>query len=188
MDVDMIPRGFKPTYINFDESGTFSVSKEDGDIAGIYSVEKRLLRLSSDDQKWYNRTWRVHSTENELVLNDLKNSFRGAQMRFNKVDQFPSFTEFLDRLNGEWDLYKVVKNGKEQRIKNTRFFIDNDRYTMTELGQTLEKGSISVDTRHHKITFENMDVIWNIRFVWDDLRLENEELGLMYRLRKIKQE
>lgn len=92
--VDMYGRGFKPTYIKFDNNGSFSVSKEDGDIAGLYRLDESLLSLSSNDQKWFNRNWEVITTENELILNDVRNSFRGVQMRFNKIDKFPSFEEF----------------------------------------------------------------------------------------------
>ncbi len=184
MDVDMIPKRFNPTYIKFESNGSFSVSKEDGDIAGLYELENSLLSLSSNDQKWFNRKWKVIATENELVFNDVKNSFRGAQMRFNKIDKFPSFEEFMDRLNGKWELYKIVEKGEERRVKQTWFMIQNDRYILMEGDEQTEEGAIRVDTRHHKITFETMAITWSVRFVWDDLRLENEELGLMYRLRK----
>lgn len=184
MDVDMIPRRFTPTYINFKPDGSFSVSKEDGDVAGLYQWENSLLSLSSNDEKWFNRKWDVIATENELVFNDVDNSFRGAQMRFNKIDKFPSFDEFMERLNGKWELYKIVERGEERRVKRTYFVIQNDRYFLLEGDEQLEEGAIHVDTRHHKITFETMDITWSVRFVWDDLRLENEEMGLMYRLRK----
>jgi len=184
MDVDMIPRGFDPTYIKFEENGSFSVSKEDGDVVGLYQLENSLLTLKSNDPLGFDRSWRVIATDEELVFNNVKNSFRGAQMRFNKIDKFPSFEEFLERLNGKWELYKIEENGKEQRIKNTFFTIKDDHYSMAQSGAVVEEGNILVDTRHHKISFENMEIIWSVRFVWDDLRLENEELGLMYRLRK----
>ena len=184
--VDMYDRGFKPTYIKFEENGAFSVSKEDGDVAGLYSLDNSLIKLSSADEKWFNRSWRVIATDKELVLNDVKNSFRGAQMRFKKIDKFPPFEEFLEKLNGNWELYKIVEKGEEQRVKNTFFLIEDEHYAIYEDKEVIEEGNVSVDTRHHMMTFENMEITWDVRFVWDDLRLENEELGVMYRLRKIK--
>jgi len=184
MDVDMIPRGFRPTYIQFGEDGSFSVSKEDGDIAGIYRLENKLLTLSSNDKKWFDRSWKVFATEEELVLNDVRNSFRGAQMRFKKIDRFPSFDEFLEALSGKWKLYKIEEKGEEKRLSSTYLSITEERYELSEEEQILEEGNISIDARHHKITFEQMQITWDVRFVWDDLRLENNEVGITYRLRR----
>ena len=185
MDVDMIPKGFNPTYIQFHRDGSFSVSKQNGDVMGLYKLSDDFLALSSNDDKWFNRNWKVITTDKELVLNDVKNSFRGAQMRFNKIDRFPSFEEFMEKLNGKWELYKIAERKEERRVADTYFTIEGDHYSILEAKEIVEEGAVTVDTRHHKITFENMDIIWNVRFVWDDLRLENEELGITYRLRKV---
>ena len=184
MDVDMIPKGFNPTYIQFHRDGSFSVSKQNGDVMGLYKLSDDFLALSSNDDKWFNRNWKVITTDKELVLNDVKNSFRGAQMRFNKIDRFPSFEEFMEKLNGKWELYKIAERKEERRVADTYFTIEGDHYSILEAKEIVEEGAVTVDTRHHKITFENMDIIWNVRFVWDDLRLENEELGITYRLRR----
>ena len=185
MDIDMIPKGFKPTYIQFHHDGSFSVSKQNGDVMGLYKLSDDFLALSSNDDKWFNRNWKVITTDKELVLNDVKNSFRGAQMRFNKIDRFPPFEEFMEKLNGKWELYKIAERKEERRVADTYFTIEGDHYSILEAKEIVEEGAVTVDTRHHKITFENMDISWNVRFVWDDLRLENEELGITYRLRKV---
>lgn len=182
--MDMYDRGFKPTYLKFEEDGRFSASKEDGDLVGLYKVDKSVLSFSNTDQKWFDKSWEVFATDEELVLNDLKHSFRGEQLRFRKIDKFPSFDEFLDKLNGKWELYRIVEKGEERRVTNTHFLIEDSQYAISEDEEIIEKGTISVDTRHHKITFENMDITWDIRFVWDDLRLENRERNVVYRLRK----
>ena len=184
MDVDMIPKRFTPTYLRFAPDGSFFVSKEDGDLVGIYKLDQKLLTLSSKDEKWFDRSWKVFATEQELVLNDVKNSFRGAQMRFRKIDQFPTFDEFLETLSGKWKLYKIEEKGEERRLSRTYLSISEERYELSESDEIVEQGNISIDARHHKITFEQMQITWNVRFVWDDLRLENKELGITYRLRK----
>lgn len=184
VSVDMYDRGFNPTYLKFEKDGTFSASKVDGDLVGLYKIEKSVLSLSSNDQKWFDKSWELFANDEELVLNDLKHSFRGEQLRFRKIDKFPSFEEFMEKLNGTWELYRIVEKGKERRVTHTFFTMEDNQYSITEKDQIIESGNISVDTRHHKITFENMDIIWDVRFVWDDLRLENEERGVMYRLRK----
>ena len=186
MDVDMIPKGFRPTYIRFEKDGTFFVSKEKGDVLGLYQIDKKLLTLTSNDENWFNRKWQVLATEDELVFNDVKNSFRGAQMRFRKIEKFPSFDEFLEKLRGKWMLYKIIEKGDERRVSNMQVYIGEEQYQILEGTEVTEEGSISIDTRHHKITFEKMEIAWEVRFVWDDLRLENEEMGLTYRLRRIK--
>ena len=37
-------------------------------------------------------------------------------MRFNKIEKFPSFDEFMKRLNGTWQLYKIEEKGRERRV------------------------------------------------------------------------
>ena len=76
------------------------------------------------------------------------------------------------------------EKGETKAVSNTRFIIQDDHYTIQEGTKVLEQGKVRVDTRHQKITFENEEITWDARFVWDELRLENSQLGLMYRLRK----
>jgi len=184
VDIDMIPRGFKPTYLQINKGGSFYVSKEDGDLTGLYQIDKSLLHLSSVDNKWFNRSWKIFASENELVLNDIRNSYRGAQLRFRRIPKFPDFKEFQQALNGTWELYKTEEKGVKKVISNTRFIIKDDSYKIMEGEVLLEEGNVLIDARHKKMTFKNVETIWNVRFVWDELRLENERIGITYRLKK----
>ena len=69
-------------------------------------------------------------------------------------------------------------------VANTQFIIKDDNYRIVEGEVPLEEGKVLIDTRHRKMTFENAETVWNARFVWNELRLENEQIGRMYRLRK----
>lgn len=184
VDVDMIPRRFKPTYLKIKTDGSFYVSKENGDLIGIYRLNNKLLTLSSEDDNWFNKSWKVFASEEELVLNDVRNNYRGEQLRFRKIDKFPDFGEFQQALNGRWELYKTKENGITSVVSNTWFIIDEDDYTIEEGETVLEKGKVRIDTRHKKMIFENAENSWNARFVWDELRLENEKMGLTHRLRR----
>jgi len=186
VDVDMIPRGFKPTYLEIKKDGSFSVSKEDGDVIGLYKVKDNFLSLSSSDKDWFNRRWKVFSTSNELVLNDVKNDFRGAQLRFRRITKFPDFEEFQQALNGNWKLYKISENGVERNVYDTQFNISNEGYSIIVSDSVQEKGEVHIDARHQKINFQNEKMMWDVRFVWDDLRLENRKLNITYRLRKVE--
>lgn len=184
VDEDMVPRNFAPTFIQFDGDGSFSVSKVDGDLMGIYSKHQSEISLSSNDPEWFNKRWGIFISDDELVLNDIKNGYRGEQLRFKRADKFPPFDEFMDKLSGKWQLYKINEKGNERKAQNTFFLIEDGFYSIIENEEVTEQGKALVDTRHHKITFENMDISWNVRFVWEDLRLENKKLALTYRLRR----
>ena len=111
VDVDMIPKRFRPTYLKIEKDGSFYVSKENGDLTGLYQLNNTLLSFSSNDEKWFNQSWKVFATDKELVLNHVKNSYRGAQLRFKKIEQFPDFEEFQQALDGTWELYKTEEKG-----------------------------------------------------------------------------
>ncbi|WP_436514427.1 hypothetical protein [Ekhidna sp. To15] len=81
-------------------------------------------------------------------------------------------------------MYKIVDNHKEQETDNMQFVISDYEYIISRNDSLNEKGNVLVDTRHQKINFENKETSWKVRFVWDELRLENQELALEYRLRR----
>lgn len=184
VDIDMIPKRFKPTYLKIEHGGSFYVSKEEGDLTGLYRLENSLLSLSSEDERWFNRSWKVFAKEDELVLNDVRNGYRGAQLRFKKIEKFPDFEEFLQTLTGSWELYKMKEKGQTKTVANTFFIIADENYIIKEDEKILEEGKVLIDARHQKMTFENAEMTWDARFVWDELRLENDQIGLTYRLRK----
>ena len=119
-----------------------------------------------------------------MVLTGLEYGYRTTELRFKKVDKISSFEEFENKLNGKWELYKVSEKGYEKKITNTHFLIYEDQYSITENESVIEEGIVSIDARHEKIIFRNTITQWKARFVWDELRLENDEMQLVYRLRK----
>ncbi|MEM8940182.1 MAG: hypothetical protein AAGC64_12650 [Bacteroidota bacterium] len=180
VSIDMIDRSSKSLFIKFEKSGSFSVSQQSGDVIGLYALQGDKLKFYSSDEKWFNRKWNVRNYKNELIFNGLGYGYSQTELRFKSVNEFPAFEKFQERLYGDWKLYKLSGNGKDKRILNTYLQISSDYYTI------IEEGKLSVDTRHQKISFETTETIWNVRFVWDQLRLENKESGLTYRLKKLK--
>ena len=81
-------------------------------------------------------------------------------------------------------LYKIERKGVERVVDNMRFLITEEEYAISQSDSLIEEGKVLVDTRHRKISFENEETIWNACFVWDELRLENKEMEITYRLRK----
>lgn len=182
--IDMIPRYPNPIFIKFERGGGFYVSKENGDLIGIYDLNKNDLSLSSTDKKWFNTRWTANIYGDELVLKGQEYGFRTTELRFKQVEKFPAFDEFQQELDGSWELYKIETRGKESIVNNMRFLITEEEYVISKNDTLIEQGKISVDTRHQKISFENEETIWTARFVWDELRLENKEMDITYRLRK----
>ncbi|MEO9482851.1 MAG: hypothetical protein ABJG47_05370 [Ekhidna sp.] len=184
ISIDMIPRDSSPVFIKFEKSGSFSVSRANGDLIGLYQLNKNDLYFSSTDKKWFDTSWNANIYQGVLVLKGLAYGYRTTELKFVRADQLPSFDEFIEALSGRWELYKIEEKGKEQEINNMQFDISDQEYAITRNDSIIEKGSILVDTRHQKINFANEQIIWKARFVWDELRLENKELGIVYRLRK----
>ncbi|MEM0938446.1 MAG: hypothetical protein AAF600_01080 [Bacteroidota bacterium] len=186
VSIDMIDRGHKSLFIKFEESGSFSVSQESGDVIGLYALQGDELKFYSTDEKWFNRKWTIKNYKNELIFAGIGYGYTKTELRFKNVNEFPAFEEFQERLNGDWQLYKLSEDGRDKRILSTYFRISADHYAIAKEGKIIEEGDLSVDTRHQKISFETTETIWNARFVWDELRLENKESGLTYRLKKLK--
>ena len=171
-------------YLQFDQGGSFRLSQKQGDIIGFYELDGTKLQLSSADDRWFNTNWDAFTKENTMVLTGLEYGYRTTELRFKKVDKISSFEEFENKLNGKWELYKVSEKGNEKKIANTHFLIHEDQYSITENESVIEEGIVSIDARHEKIIFRNTITQWKARFVWDELRLENDEMQLVYRLRK----
>lgn len=186
VSIDMIPRSSKPIYIKFEKGGSFSVSRENGDLIGLYQLDENDLFFSSTSNSWFNTNWTANVYRNELVLEGQEYGYRTTELRFEQVEKFPDFDEFQKELSGTWELYKISKDENEEDINNMLFVITEDDYAISLNDTILEEGKVLIDTRHQKISFENEESIWNARFVWDELRLESREFDVTYRLRKMK--
>lgn len=184
LSVDMVPRNSRPLYLKFDEDGSFSVSRENGDLIGLYELSDNDLSLSSADEKWFNTSWSANVYKDELVLKGLEYGYRTTELRFISVSKFPDFDEFQQELSGTWELYKIRKKENEEDISNMLFVITEDSYTISQNDSVVEEGKVLIDNRHQKISFENEETVWDARFVWDKLRLENKGLDVTYRLRR----
>ncbi|WP_462253905.1 hypothetical protein [Ekhidna sp.] len=185
VSVDMIPRDSKPLYVHFTPDGNFSVSRAEGDLVGLFQLNGNNLSFESVDQKWFSTKWSANIYRENLVLKGLEYGFRTTELRFSKAEKFPTFDEFIEEVNGKWELYKIDNKNNIESIKNTHFIIDEDTYSIVSNDSTIEKGAVLIDSRHEKISFEYEETTWNVRFVWSELRLDNNEMNITYRLRRV---
>ncbi len=184
ISVDMIPGSSNPVFIKFEKGGSFSVSRAQGDLIGLYELNNNNLYLTSSDEKWFNTSWNANVYQDKLVLKGLEYGYRTTELKFVPAIKLPPFNEFIEAITGKWELYKINIKGKSEVMQNMEFIISEEFYTISKNDSTIEKGLVVIDPRHQKINFENEGLIWNVRFVWDELRLENEELDIKYRLRR----
>lgn len=187
VNVDGLIKNFKPTYLQFTDNKIFSVSRINGDLTGIYTINDLSLKLESTDKNWFNTPWKILLLENKIILTGLEYGYRTTKLSFTKIEQFPTFEDFETMLIGDWKLYKTVKDGKVQQTKNTFFQIkSNSSYSILKDSIEIEKSEIIIDSRHQKITFIENETKWNAWFFGEELRLDNAKLKISYRLKKIE--
>ena len=155
ISVDMIPRKSNPLYLKFERGGSFSVSRAQGDLIGLYQLEDNDLYLSSNDKKWFNTSWNANVYQGALVLKGLEYGYRTTELKFVPADKLPSFNEFIEALTGKWELYKIDEKGSSQEMDAMQFIISDESYIISKNDTIIERGNVLVDPRHQKINFEN---------------------------------
>lgn len=185
VDIDGWTRDFKPTFIQFDPANSFAVSREKGDITGVYKQEATKLQLYSSDQKWFGEDWNTNIFQGNLIMTGRNLGYRTTKLTWAPIETFPSFDDFVNKLIGNWDLYKVVEKKQTSKVHGTSFTIPTDStYQIIENGAVIENGEIILDARHQKITFISSKIKWDAWFLGEELRLENKEMELTYRFKK----
>ena len=185
-DAEII-RAFRPTYVQFHSNSSFSVSRITGDLTGIYQLNGKKLYLKSTDERWFNTVWKSHRFQNKLSLKGIHDGFRPFTLTFQKIERFPSFDTFAERIDGTWELYKIKSQGEPLKTKDMKLTIREDFFILTHRNEIVEESAIDLDARHQKIIFTDSEISWNVWFFGKELRLDNKELGLLYSLRRVEE-
>ena len=185
VEIDAMRKAVSPTFIEINPNRSFAVSRETGDLAGVYRLSSKQLSFYSQDQSWFNTTWRLYKYKDFLDLKGRDEKNRYARLRFRKIDKIPDFQEFENKILGKWQLYKIKKASEIQNLTDTWFIIDSDgNYLIEDTSGPREEGRAFINTRHKKIVFEKDSVQWAAWFYGKELRLNNDKLGVEYSLRK----
>lgn len=185
VEIDAMKKVAGPIFMEINPNRSFAISRETGDLAGVYRLSSRQLSFYSQDQKWFNTTWSLYLYKDLLHLKGRDEKNRYARLRFRKIDKIPDFKEFENKILGKWQLYKIRKAGEVENITNTWFIIDGEgNYLIEDASGHREEGRAFINARHKKIVFEKDSVQWAAWFYGKELRLNNEKLGIEYSLRK----
>lgn len=185
IDIDGYVKEVKPVFIDLKEDNRFAVSQITGDLVGIYSLEDQLLQLKSNDRKWFNTSWKLEYFQDHFILHGKKTPYKTTHLRFKKIDKIPRFDGFANEITGKWQLYKIRRKNEIESVSGTWFNISEDgSYHISGNEGVLEYGRAIINTRHHKIIFEHDETIWDAWFYGRELRLENQQVGIQYSLRK----
>lgn len=186
VQMDAVDQGFNPTFLEIRPNRSFAVSQVSGDLAGVYRFDSNKLSLYSTDDNWFTNAWSVFLHENQLDLRG--KDFMGRNMRFRylRIEQVPDFEEFEAGVVGRWQLYKIRKDGKvTDRLADTWFSIDEQgNYAISKGDTIIESGPAAINTRHHRIIFEDDQTEWRAWHYGSELRLTNRRSGVEYSLRK----
>lgn len=184
-NVDALIKNPVPTFLQINGQNVFAVSRPTGDMIGFYSIKSDKIRLKSQDNRWFNTSWRVLLFKDNLILRGLELGYRGTKLRFRRIKSVPDFQEFEDSLIGRWNLYKIKKAGEIERPVDTWFNIDNEgSYSISSNGLPVESGGAIINTRHRKIIFEHYSMAWDAWFYGRELRLSNKNLDIQYSLKR----
>ncbi len=183
--VDEWVRHFSPTYVEINANNSFAVSRTDGDLAGIYSFKDDKLIMRSNDQGWFNNTRAVYYVDGLILLRGKDSHKRNAKLKFTRIDEAPTFVDFENRIVGKWELYAIISEGEKQDLINTWFSIDSDgNYSIDDGSGHTEQGAALINPRHHKIFFAHDKTEWRTWFFGRELRMNNDQMDIQYRLRK----
>ena len=185
VEIDAIKKPVSPTFMEINPNRSFAVSRETGDLAGVYRLSSRQLVFYSQDQKWFNKTWSLYLYKDVLHLKGRDEKNRYARLRFRKINRIPDFKEFENEILGRWQLYKIRTADEVENVNDTWFRIDGEgNYIIEDANGPKEEGRAFINTRHKKIVFEKDSIQWAAWFYGKELRLNNEKLGVEYSLRR----
>lgn len=188
VEIDAMKRPVGPTFLEIKANQSFAVSRVTGDLAGVYRLRSDNLSLYSHDRQWFNTTWSLYCYRDILDLNGRDQHNRYAKLRFRKITKIPDFQEFEDKLVGNWQLYKIKKDGEIERQSATWFRIDaRGNYSIADGENIIENGLAIINPRHRKLFFENDGTEWSAWFYGEELRLTDDKREVEYSLRKRQQ-
>ncbi|MTI33237.1 hypothetical protein [Xanthovirga aplysinae] len=183
--IDGIIRTYGAIFLQINADNSFAVSRVTGDFGGLYSLRSNKLEMNSNDQLWFNKSWKVNYFEDYLFLKGIEFGNKTTKLEFRKIDEIPDFQDFENKIVGNWQLYQTIKEGNIEKVFNTWFHIDGEgQYLIVDKNGLLEKGRVIINTRHKKVIFENDEMAWKAWFYGKELRLNHERLGIQYCLRK----
>ena len=196
LKIDEKPENFIKQYLSIESDNTFSIASPKKDIVGLYAIKGNKLVLNSEDEKWYNASWKVHFYEDKMLLTGRgtypKPSGYGdkvhqlnTKLLFVKTESIPDNSEFVSQLIGKWELYKIRTENSIEKQYQTYFSIESDgKYSISKDGEDIGSGVIEIDARHKKILFQQEQKSWDAKFYGAELRLKNDEMGIQYSLRR----
>ncbi len=195
LKIDENPEYFNPNYLQINIDNTFNVAAKSGDISGVYSLRKDKLTLTSRDNKWFNGTWQVFLYDNEILLKgkgtyprdnpNAPNHQLNTKLLYKKTKRISDNEDFLKQLTGRWQLYKTRTEIDIIKHQNLQFTLsESGEFKLIENGNVIDRGKTSIDTRHHKITFENENKVWRVSFIGSELRIYDKYIGVKYSLRR----
>lgn len=172
-------------FLQINSNNSFSVSRQKGDLTGLFEISQSHVTFHSQDKAWFNQQWKFKSIGDHLILQEHSYPLRGRRLSFRKVEKLPRFDAFAKQIWGEWELFKIRANSTISTSSQLTFHIDKSgNYSIYDDKVLQESGSVEVDARHHKITFQNDKTTWNAWFFGRELRLQNDLLGIQYSLRR----
>ncbi|MEQ8472347.1 MAG: hypothetical protein RIC35_14235 [Marinoscillum sp.] len=185
VNVDGWDRNAGPVFIDIKEDNSFAVSQTSGDHIGLYSLNNSKIKFRSEEGGWFNASWKITPGDGFIHMEGLDIPFTVTSLKFRKIDKVPDFEEFEESVLGRWELYKIRKAGEMQHMKQAWLLINKDgTYSISDADGLIESGQAQINTRHHKIIFENEEIMWNAWFYGNELRLNNKERGIQYCLRR----
>lgn len=195
LEVDGVEENHPPYFLQMNNDGSFAVAKRSGDLPGFFEVNGSQILFTSSDRKWFNVKWKLEILGDKIRLTGKgdyggKPHFQGGprgilntRLTFEPVASIPDFQAFEDAMTGNWELYKIRRNGNSVKLENTRMLIEGGRYAIEGPDQS-ESGIATINTRYRKVFFEGQDTAWDAWFFGMELRLSNDQMGLVYSLKR----
>ena len=195
LEIDGVKEHHAPYYLQMNGDGSFALAKRSGDLRGFFSLKGNQVKFSSADTQWFNRQWTFEVLRDKIRLTG-KGDYGGSpsldlgpvgvlnsRLTFVPVKRVPDFQSFEDALLGKWELYRIRKSGRSEKLKDTWLALRKGAYAL-QGPDHFESGGASINTRYRKVFFEGQETAWNAWFFGDELRLSNASMGMEYSLRK----
>lgn len=183
--VDMIPKYTPIIILSFHADGTLAVSDKNGDQLGFFHVASQSIHFEGFETGWFGSGWDLSVLKERFMLSGKGVSGLNTVLTFKKIDTFPSFQAFEEQILGKWELYKMKSATAVQPVSSTILSLRRDQhYEVTDQGTVVENGTFTIDARHQKLRFHEVNRTWNVWFFGKELRMEDPSQNILYRLRK----
>ncbi|MEQ8906441.1 MAG: hypothetical protein RLN82_07835 [Pseudomonadales bacterium] len=197
VNIDGFNKNFSKDYLQFQPEGVFAVGSRRGDLSGLCKLHEDKLYLRAVGSRWYNIDWDLFYKDDQITMSgnpyygDKINAggmpfmTRRVTLKFRRIESLPDDKEFLDKVHGRWELYKMKSKGVINKLSGVYFLLsENSNYVISGDKRYAGSGVAVVNARHRKVYFENHDTAWDIRFFGKELRLTNKRMKVEYSLRK----